>query len=48
MQDAQDCCTGMTQRDGLGREMGWGVQDGEHMYTRGRVISMYGKTNKIL
>ena len=25
-----------------------GVQDGEHMYTRGRFISMYGKTNTIL
>ena len=24
------------------------VQDGEHMYTRGRVMSMYGKTNTIL
>ena len=31
--------------------MGWGgeeVQDGEHMYTRGGFISMYGKTNTIL
>ena len=25
-----------------------GVQDGEHMYTRGRFMSMYGKTNTIL
>ena len=25
-----------------------GVQDGEHMYTRGGFMSMYGKTNKIL
>ena len=24
-------CTGMTQRDGIGREVGGGVQDGEHM-----------------
>ena len=24
------------------------VQDGEHMYTRGRFMSMYGKTNTIL
>ena len=24
-------CTGMTQRDGMGREVGEGVQDGEHM-----------------
>ena len=25
-----------------------GVQDGEHMYTHGRFLSMYGKTNTIL
>ena len=30
--------------DGGGR----GVQDGEHMYTRGGFMSMYGKTNTIL
>ena len=27
---------------------GKGVQDGEHMYTRGRCMLMYGKTNTIL
>ena len=34
---------------------GWGgegggrrVQDGEHIYTHGRFMSMYGKTNTIL
>ena len=27
---------------------GKGVQDGEHMYTRGGFILMYGKTNTIL
>ena len=27
---------------------GKGVQDGEHGYTRGRFMSMYGKTNTIL
>ena len=27
---------------------GSGVQDGEHMYTRGRFMSMYGKTATIL
>ena len=31
-------------REGVGR----GVQDGAHMYTRGRFILMYGKTNTIL
>ena len=28
---ARGWCTGMTQRDGMGREAGGGVQDGEHM-----------------
>ena len=37
----------MTQRDGMGREVG-GVQDGEHVYTRGGFMLMYGKTNTIL
>ena len=32
--------------DGEGGERG--VQDGEHMYTHGRSMSMYGKTNTIL
>ena len=27
---------------------GRGVQDGEHQYTRGRCMLMYGKTNTIL
>ena len=30
-------------------EGGWrGIQDGEHMYTHGRFMSMYGKTNTVL
>ena len=24
---------------------GWGVQDGEHVYTRGRFMLMYGKNH---
>ena len=28
--------------------MGRGVQDGEHVYTRGGFMLMYGKTNSIL
>ena len=48
IQDARGWCTGMTQRDGMGREVGGGVQDGEHVYTRGGFMSMYGKTNTIL
>ena len=31
-----------------GEEGGRGIQDGEHMYIRGRFTSMYGKTNTIL
>ena len=27
---------------------GWGVQDWEHVYTRGGFMLMYGKTNTIL
>ena len=40
--------TGMTQRDAMGRKVGGGVQDGEHMYTRGGFMSIYGKTTTIL
>ena len=47
IQDAQGWRTGMTQRDGMGREVE-GVQDGEHMYTCGGFMLMYGKTNTIL
>ena len=38
-------CTGMTQRDGTGREAGSG---GEHVHTCGGFMLMYGKTNTIL
>ena len=48
IQDAWGWCTGMTQRDGTGREVGGGVQDGEHVYTCGGFMLMYGKTNTIL
>jgi len=34
-QGAQGWCTGMTLRDGMGREVGEGFQDGGHMYTYG-------------
>jgi len=47
-QGARGWCTGMTQRDGMGREVGGGVQDGEHMCTCGKSMSMYGKTTTIL
>ena len=40
-QGAQGWCTGMTLRDGMGRE----VQDGEHMYTHGWFMWMYGKND---
>ena len=35
----------MTLRDGMGKEVGVGVQDGEHMYTHGWFMSMYGKNH---
>ena len=45
-------CLGLVHWDDL---EGWygaggerGVQDGEHMYTRGGLMLMYGKTNTIL
>ena len=45
-------CLGLVHRDD---PEGWygeggvrGVQDKEHMYTHGGLMSMYGKTNKIL
>ena len=45
-------CSGLVHWDepeGWDREGGWrGVQDGEHMYTHGGFMSMYGKTNTIL
>ena len=47
IQGARGWYTGMTQRDGMGREVRGGVQDGEHMYTHGRLKSMYDKTNTI-
>ena len=47
-QGAQGWRTGMTLRDGMGREVGGGVQDGGHMYTHGGFMSMYGKTTTIL
>jgi len=35
--------------EGCDEERGWrGVKDGEHMYTCGRFMSIYGKTTTIL
>ena len=48
IQDARGWCTGMTQRDGMGREVGGGVQAGEHVYTGGGFMLMYDKTNTML
>ena len=45
--DAWGWCTEMTQRDGTGGRKR-GVQDGEHMYTCGAFMLMYGKINIIL
>ena len=45
-------CLGLVHWDDLegwyGEGGGRGVQDGEHMYTHGVFMSMYGKTNTIL
>ena len=45
-------CLGLVHWDDpegwYGEGRGRGVQDGEHVYTRGRFMLMYGKTNKIL
>ena len=45
-------CSGLVHWDGLegryGEGGGRGVQDGEHKYTRGGFMSMYGKTSTIL
>ena len=45
-------CSGLMHWDDpegrYGEGGGRGVQDGEHMYTRGGFMSMYGKTNTIL
>ena len=50
MQDTE--CLGLVHRDDPERCYGEGggreVQDGEHVYTRGRFMLMYGKTNTIL
>ena len=47
IQDAWGWCTGMTQRDGIRREVGGGFKMGTRVY-RGGFKLMYGKTNTIL
>jgi len=50
MQDTR--CLGLVHRDDperwYGEGGGRGVQDGEHLYTRGKFMLMYGKTNTVL
>ena len=45
-------CLGLVHWDDpegwYGEEGGRGVQDGEHVYTRGGFMLMYGKTNTVL
>jgi len=45
-------CSGLVHWDDpegwYGKGGGRRLQDGEHMHTRGRFMSMYGKTNTIL
>ena len=47
-QDGHHRCTGMTQREDMGREVREGVQDWQLMYTRGGFMSIHGKTNTAL
>ena len=44
-QSAQGWCTGMTLRDGIGEGGGREGQDGEHMYTHGWFMGMYGENH---
>ena len=44
-QGTQSQCSGTTQRDGVGREEGAGFRMGEHMCSRGWLMSMYGKNH---
>ena len=44
-QGAQGWCTGMTLRDGMGRELLGVFRMGEHMYTHGWFMWMYGKNH---
>ena len=41
-------CSGLVHWDDPEGQYWEGVQDGEHEYTRGGFMSMYGKTNTIL
>jgi len=41
----QSWCSRTTQRDGVRKELGGGFRMVRHMYTHGRVMSMYGKNH---
>ena len=47
-QGARGWCTGMTPEGWDEKGGGRGVQNGEHMYTHGGFMLMYGKTNTVL
>ena len=48
IQDAHGWCTGMTQRDGMGMEVGGGFRMGNTCTPMADSCQMYGKTNTIL
>ena len=48
IQHAQGWYTGITQRDGMGREVGGGFRMGNTCTPVGGCMLMYGKTNAIL
>ena len=48
IQGARGWCTGMTQRDGMGKEVGGGFRMGNTCTLVVDFMLMYGKTNTIL
>ena len=48
IQDAWGWFTGVTQRDGTGKEVGWGFRMGKRCIPVGGFMLMYCKTNTIL
>ena len=44
-QGTQSQCTGTTLKDGMGREVEGGVQEGRHRYIHDWFMSVYGKNH---
>ena len=41
----QSWCSGTTQRDGVGKEVGRGFRLGGHLYTHGLFMSVHGENH---